>query len=119
VATISLKDRTDFLVRAVKHAKSMVGKGTETFAPTGDVLRISSGMTRSPMASGSRLDVIRTRTFRWRIGSRRSGARVRCRTTQASASVGHARLTAPWSSGQNFFTPREITDYDVNPRDRP
>ena len=49
VATISLKDRTDFLVRAVKHAKSTVGKGTETFAPTGDVLRTSSGLTIVPL----------------------------------------------------------------------
>ena len=46
---MSLKDRTDFLVRAVKHAKSMVGKGTETFAPTGDVLRTSSGLTIVPL----------------------------------------------------------------------
>ena len=49
MATISLKDRTDFLVRAVKHAKSTVGKGTETFAPTGDVLRTSSGLTIVPL----------------------------------------------------------------------
>ena len=49
MATISLKDRTDFLVRALHHAKSMVGKGSETFSLTGDVLRTSSGLTVVPL----------------------------------------------------------------------